>query len=271
MPGRTLLLVAILVLAGTVPIFLSESGSGGKKAASEDETENGVVASVDESVQTVEVAKQDATDDAERPQAPFWKNWFGTTEPKEQGGAPAKSAVSTATAKERSLATRNGNGPPGITLGGVLRFDATPNWVRQSWARVTTELTDTNLHGMRVPFCSGYEPHDFTGSLTYYFNRQNQVERITLYGFMGDPEPLAALLEQRFGFKRYASVGPGLYMYYKGDTPLGVMRVEDALETAGATAQKYRVRMEMNLPHDEAALSESMLSELRRLREANLL
>ena len=270
MPGRTFLLIAILVVAATAPIFFYEGGLRGK--AAEEPSEDESFRSIDDSFQMVSVEKDDEAKNNER--EPFWKSWFGTVEvekkpePRAADNLPPLAGSGATAGRE---VDRRANGPPGITLGDVLRFDITPNWLKQNWNRVTTQLTDPDLHGIRVPYCSGYDVHDFTGSLSYYFNRQNRVERITMFGFMGDAEPLAALLEQRFGFKRYASVGPGLYMLYQGDRPLGVLRIEDSTISQMQSGQNYQVHVEINLPHAQAKMSEAMLTELRRLREANLL
>ena len=68
------------------------------------------------------------------------------------------------------------------SLAEVLRFDVTVEWVMQRWPRVTTGLPQLQLQGYRVPLVTGTSLSDVAGSLTYYFNARQQVQRITLRG-----------------------------------------------------------------------------------------
>ncbi len=62
----------------------------------------------------------------------------------------------------------------------MLRFDVTVEWVMQRWPRVSTGLPYLQLQGYRVPLVTGTKVADLAGSLTYYFNARQQVQRITL-------------------------------------------------------------------------------------------
>ena len=68
---------------------------------------------------------------------------------------------------------------PMPSLAEVLRFDVTVAWVMQRWPRVSTGLPYLQLQGYRVPLVTGTTVADLAGSLTYYFNAQQQVQRIT--------------------------------------------------------------------------------------------
>ena len=68
----------------------------------------------------------------------------------------------------------------------VLRFDVTSGWVLASWPRVSADLAELDVQGYRVPLVSGTTDSDVAGSLTYYFNSKQRVERITLFGTTGD-------------------------------------------------------------------------------------
>ena len=63
-----------------------------------------------------------------------------------------------------------------------------------------------------MPLVTGTEPKTVAGSLTYYFNAENYVERVTLFGYTGDAEPLISLLQQQYGLRPYAAVGRGLLL-----------------------------------------------------------
>ena len=95
----------------------------------------------------------------------------------------------------------------------TLRFDVTPAWILQQWPRVSAGLGDLQLQGYRVPLVSGTAEDDLAGALTYYFNPQQQVERITFSGTTGDPRRLIGCVATRFGLVRRPTNDPGIILY----------------------------------------------------------
>ncbi len=95
----------------------------------------------------------------------------------------------------------------------VLRFDVTPAWIVRQWPRVSTGLGDLRLHGYRVPLVSGTAEDDLAGALTYYFNPQQQVQRITFSGTTGDPRRLIQWVVGRFALARRLTNNPGVVLY----------------------------------------------------------
>jgi hypothetical protein len=95
----------------------------------------------------------------------------------------------------------------------VLRFDVTPAWIFRQWPRVSAGLGDLRLHGYRVPLVSGTAEDDLAGALTYYFNSQQQVERITFSGTTGDPRRLIQCVVRRFALARRLTNSPGIILY----------------------------------------------------------
>jgi len=95
----------------------------------------------------------------------------------------------------------------------VLRFSVTPEWIFQHWPRVSTGLSQIDLHGYRVPLVTGTSEQDLAGSLTYYFDKNQQLERILFKGTTGDPHKLVMLLTTYYGFTRQKSNDPGLHLY----------------------------------------------------------
>ena len=73
----------------------------------------------------------------------------------------------------------------------------------------STGLTYLQLQGYRVPLVTGTTLADVAGSLTYYFNAQQRVQRITFRGTTGDPSVLATLLAQRLSFRPAADQRSG--------------------------------------------------------------
>ena len=102
---------------------------------------------------------------------------------------------------------------PTHPLEDALRFDVTTAWVLSNWPRVSAGLAELNLQGYRVPLVTGTTDADLAGSLTYYFNPQQRVARITFFGTTGDTRKLVALLESRYGFKRIVTPEPNLFVY----------------------------------------------------------
>lgn len=77
-------------------------------------------------------------------------------------------------------------GTPVRDLAEVFRFDVTTDWILRHWPRVSTGLAQLQLQGYRVPLVTGTGEADLAGSLTYYFNARQKVQRITFCGTTGD-------------------------------------------------------------------------------------
>jgi hypothetical protein len=117
------------------------------------------------------------------------------------------------------------------SLSEVLRFDVTVEWVMQRWPRVSTGLPHVQLQGYRVPLVTGTSVADLAGSLTYYFNPQQQVQRITFRGTTGDPTALMTILAGRYRFARRLTNDPGVVLYEAVDSsnrPTGSIKIRSA-------------------------------------------
>ncbi len=257
MPGRTTLFIGILVLAVSLPYLLSEDGKKALMGRLRGEGEP-----LFSSWVKVDPANSDG---AGSPAA-------GATGPAVGSASQTQLVKTNPTADLPPIAVPPLGGPPGISLAEALRFDVTPAWIAQSWPRVTTRLPTTDYHGVRVPLVTGTELHDFAGSLSYYFNSQRKLERITLSGYTGDYESVVVLIQSRFGLAPYATVGTALYLGFQDSLPISVLRIEEAaLQHADGAQMRYHVELELNLPRPGAKLSDAALERLRKLREAKLL
>lgn len=92
-----------------------------------------------------------------------------------------------------------------------LNFQVTPDWVRSRWERVSVAAGEDNLTGMRVSLVSGPRPADIQGSLTYYFDSLQQLQRITFRGWTGEPSELVQFATTRLGLTQRSSQAAGLY------------------------------------------------------------
>lgn len=124
-------------------------------------------------------------------------------------------------------------------FGDAIRFDATPSWVIARWPRVSSALAPLQLQGYRVVLVTGTAEDDLAGSLTYYFNARQQVQRITFQGTTGDARKLIQFLVSRYQFARRLVNNPRLFRYevavargparsYLEIRPAKVLRADDA-------------------------------------------
>ena len=183
------------------------------------------------------------------------KNWFSGWTAKASANPQAPSttlggAGEGYTAKSNSLSPAHAASLPGLDE--VLSFDRSVEWVMQRWPRVSTGLTYLQLQGYRVPLVTGTGLSDVAGSLTYYFNAGQQVQRITLRGSTGDPTRLVTLLTGRYHFARRLTNDPGLVLYEvvdSGNKPSGTLRIRSArVVKASQPYTRYEVDLAMDRP-----------------------
>ena len=147
-------------------------------------------------------------------------------------------------------------GPVMISLPEVLSMDVTHDWVTQRFTRVTTTLADAGYDGLRVPLITGTGETALTGSLTYYFDRGKQLQRITFHGTTGNPQELTALLTQVLQFQPKKCLGGELYTRGWLNRTNSVCRIRPAgVLHAGAQSTRYEVLLEMNRGQWKSSLS----------------
>ena len=94
----------------------------------------------------------------------------------------------------------------------MLRFDIAPRWVLEHWPYVATTREEGGLDGLRVPLLTGTRPHDVAGSLTYYFDPQQRVQRIALDGVVGDERHLVSVVTRLFPLQPQPAPGVSLFV-----------------------------------------------------------
>jgi hypothetical protein len=161
------------------------------------------------------------------------------------GAAPATTSTSQITATTRSPSAEE-----------ALRFNVTKDWVYRNFDRKSTGPTDVGLFAVRVPLVSGTQNSSLAGSLTYFFNTQDQVEHISFRGRTGDPSRLARFLMQTYQFQPLASQ-PGEQIYQVSDRG-GVLselrtRPEPIVSSAGSLGA-HSVEMELARPGSQRYL-----------------
>jgi hypothetical protein len=63
-----------------------------------------------------------------------------------------------------------------------------------------------------VPLVTGTRPDDIAGSLTYYFDKRQQLQRITFEGVVGDERRLVNFVTGQYKLKAEPTLGAGLYV-----------------------------------------------------------
>jgi hypothetical protein len=167
-------------------------------------------------------------------------------------GSDKESKVSTKTPSVKVDAAAEA--PPIVDIGEALRFDLTPAWVLQRWPRVSTGMGQVQMQGYRVALVTGTSEHDLAGSLTYYFNPRQQLQRIVFYGTTGDPGKLVAFLNARYGFARRILNDPGVFVYEvpgPGSTPSSYLQMQsfDIIKHS-EPLKKFKVSFVIERPAD---------------------
>lgn len=180
------------------------------------------------------------------------RTWLASSTTTADAAPAPASPQPTARAVSSGPANAAADPMPTPSLAEVLRFDVTVEWVMQRWPRVSTGLPYLQLQGYRVPLVTGSRVADVAGSLTYYFNAQQQVQRITLRGTTGNPSLLVSTLAGRYHFARRLTNDPGVVLYEAVDSsnqPVGSLKVRSARVVK---ASQPHARFELELAMDRA-------------------
>jgi hypothetical protein len=138
----------------------------------------------------------------------------------------------------------------------IFRFDVTKEWVYQNWSRKSTGPTDVGLYSVRVPLVMSPSMTGLAGSLTYYFNAQNQVEHISFRGRTGDTTPLVQLLTTTYQLEPVgAATGERLYqLQYRGAVQSELRTHPEAILYSTSANQSIVVELELARPGSERVL-----------------
>ncbi len=148
-------------------------------------------------------------------------------------------------------------GPRIYALQEVLRFDISPAWVMQRFPRVSTVLSETRLDGMRVPLVTGTAITDLAGTLTYFFDGYQRVQRIQVHAVTGDPTRFIAELQHAYGLQQHPSLGGTLYLLKWNGRPTCVVFASPApIITSDEPRARFNVFIELNQAGLEYGLSE---------------
>ncbi len=150
----------------------------------------------------------------------------------------------------------------------LLAFGIQSDDIVQQWDRVSTQIMDHGLSGMRVALVSGVQPQDLAGSMTYYFDPRGNLQRISFLGKTGDPTTLVSFLTQQLGLRAEPALGGGMFVRRSDSNPASIQSALRLRRSAVIRRDKpharYQVQMELNRPDGPLMLSrpfQSLLDE----------
>jgi hypothetical protein len=145
---------------------------------------------------------------------------------------------------------------PITNLAEIFRFDVNPDWVRQRWDRASYRKGESNLSGLRVPLVTGVNTNDLFGSLTYYFDSNRKLQKITFRGWSGNPAPLVGFLTSRYQFRQQPTSAAGLYVAGSRRKKTGVLLLQyPSVISASNPTQQIAILMEINNPDGSLQVS----------------
>jgi hypothetical protein len=210
---------------------------------------------------------------ANNPGVPMATPWVpvgppGQTAP--SGSMPSQTAMGTAAGPWTPVnpqaaygaAGSLGVGSPSLDLSQLVSFDVTPDWVMQNWDRVSTQIWDGQWEGMRVPLISGTSARDLAGSLTYYFDREQTLQRVAFQGSTGSLERIQQLGMQLGLQPRPSFGGTTLIRETEEGLLTDLMRMSPLSGRAASQFRRYDVKFELNRPGNGRGLSEALANTL---------
>lgn len=245
MPGRGFLFVAVLAAVAAAPLLLTNSENRGK------------LAKWWQSLRTPSARDRNLAD---------WdRDLLGPPNPSTLTAQPGPGPTHRYLAGGHAAGGTARAAAPTLRIDQLFRFDVTPKWVVDNWPRVTTGLIDGELEGMRVTLVTGTSISDLAGSLTYYFDRQLQVERIVFHGDTGDPRPLVTFATRYYQLQPEPATGGWLFATRWNNHPTNVLHVQHApIVRANNPRGRMKVDFELNRPGAPFGLSSGSQKMLRQ-------
>ena len=278
---RNLLFIVVLIASFAIPYFVfrnqDESGQTGigdrlKSFWGEDESETNLVAESKRGgggwLQTETNVTRPASRRVNQSRRPLGASaglqGFGEL----QGETLESDAFPTLPGVGRPIELPAVGGPPVQSVADLIRFDAYPKWIRANWKNVSTRLTDLDLRGMRVPVMTGTNDSDVVGSLTYYFDRDQTLQRILLHGYTKDYGPVVDELIRQHDLQEVPSLINGLLVGRDEGNVNSLLRVQNARRAAETGKNEYELMLELNRAGSK--LSEASRKIIEDGRKSNL-
>jgi hypothetical protein len=139
-------------------------------------------------------------------------------------------------------------GQPVSDFGEIFRFDVIPKWIITRWGTVNRSLADSEFEAFRVPVVTGKQPSDLSGALTYYFDANDVVQRISFLGSTYDEKRLVEFMTSKYQLKKEPALGPDLYGVRWSGKMRSALVIDFDPNTPRGQAPKMLIRFELNRP-----------------------
>ena len=147
---------------------------------------------------------------------------------------------------------------PTMDLSSLFRFEISKDWITSRWDRVSTTPASDGLSGMRVALVTGTNSWDLHGALTYFFDANHELQRITYRGWTGDASRLLQILQQQHGLRPIPTHWAGLFLSKRS----GLMMKHPAVIDKSNPVQQLGLVLEINNPRGKTQLSSDFQSLL---------
>jgi len=140
--------------------------------------------------------------------------------------------------------------PATIDLRAWLRWDLPRGYLIWQHPNAAIVPTERNLIGYRIPFTTGLQSQDLTGTLTYYFDSKDQLQRMELSAASGNPWPMTQWLLPQFRLQPIPSTHPNvrLAILKSRDKTQSLLAV--ATSNASSASTPHELFLELNRSTD---------------------
>lgn len=167
------------------------------------------------------------------------------TDPREYLSPSARDALRDPSVRPASAPPE---GLPVTDFGEIFRFDIVPRFIISRWGTVNRSLANGEFEAFRVPVVTGQQPSDLTGSLTYYFDAHDAVQRIAFLGSTYDEKRLVEFMTSKYQLKKEPALGPDLYGVRWSGKLRSALVIDFDPNSPRGQAPKMLVRFELNRP-----------------------
>ena len=143
----------------------------------------------------------------------------------------------------------------------VFQCGAPRSWVQRTYGDIS-EAADGQREGLRVSLVTGNRPEDLAGSLTYWFDRQGRVERITFQGVTGNPAKLVSFAHRSQKMVARGCERDAIFVRDGKNGPLHLLHIS-RLPFVNVQTQygRYEVTLELNQPGSSLSSASSDVLE----------
>ena len=143
----------------------------------------------------------------------------------------------------------------------IFQCGAPRSWVQRTYDDASRTM-DQQREGLRVTLVTGEKLEDLAGSLTYWFDRQGQVERITFQGVTGNPAKLVSFAHRSHKMVARRCERDAIFVRDGKNGPLHLLHIS-RLPFVNVQTQygRYEITLELNQPGSSLSSASSNVLE----------